>query len=347
MINSFHEMEGCSLQNEWSLNNMPVVFLENKWIKIGILMGRGSDIFEFTHKKENINLLLKLDKPIHNPREYISQRRDTLNQFEDYYYGGWQEILPNSQPLNYRGASLGQHGEVWLNSWQYSILKNTNEEVSVKCWYRPLRIPLYVEKILTIKFDEPTLFIEEVLTNEASTTVSYMWGHHIAFGLPFLTHGAIVSTNARSFEAEPAMPAKRRFKSGETYDWPMVMDLNNQQTDAQIVPKAGDFPYSELAYLSDFEENAFYTLSDADKKITFRLDWERDNFPYIWFWQERYGILDAPWWGKAYSIALEPWTNKWSANPEKDIEMGLWPSLEPQESRKTSLKATILLNDKY
>jgi hypothetical protein len=27
--------------------------------------------------------------------------------------------------------------------------------------------------------------------------------------------------------------------------------------------------------------------------------------------------------------------------------MGLWPSLEPQESRKTSLKATILLNDKY
>jgi hypothetical protein len=49
-------MEGCSLQNEWSLNNMPVVFLENKWIKIGILMGRGSDIFEFTHKKENINL---------------------------------------------------------------------------------------------------------------------------------------------------------------------------------------------------------------------------------------------------------------------------------------------------
>jgi hypothetical protein len=63
-----------------------------------------------------------------------------------------------------------------------------------------------------------------------------MWGHHIAFGLPFLTHGAIVSTNAKSFEAEPAMPAKRRFKSGETYDWPMVMDVNNQQTDAQMVP---------------------------------------------------------------------------------------------------------------
>ena len=341
MSSSFHQEAGCKLQTDWLLNNMPVVFLENKWLKIGILMGRGSDIFEFTYKKESLNLMLRLDKPIHNPREYISQRRDTLNQFEDYYYGGWQEILPNSQPFMYRGASLGQHGEVWLNAWQYAILKNTDSEISIKCWNRPLRVPLLIEKILTIKKGEPTLFIEEVLTNESAVDFSYMWGHHIAFGLPFLQNGSLITTNAQHFEAEPLMPEKRRFLPGKQFSWPLGMDLEGNLSDASQVPPANDFPYSELLYLSGFQNNAYYIISDAEKKVSFRLDWNEDDFPYIWFWQERYGIQDAPWWGKTYSIALEPWTNKWSATPEVDMVKHHWPVLKPFESKTTSLKASV------
>ena len=45
--------------------------------------------------------------------------------------------------------------------------------------------------------------------------------------------------------------------------------------------------------------------------------------------------------GKTYSIALEPWTNKWSATPEVDMVKHHWPVLKPFESKTTSLKASV------
>ena len=154
---------------------MKVVFMENEYLKIGILVDRGSDIFHFEFKPVQMNLLLKLDKDIHNPSEMFSQMRNTGSQFEDYYYGGWQEILPNSAPINLRGAELGQHGEVSLIPWKYSIVTNTPEEVALKVWTRPLRMPLLLEKTLIIKKGETSLIIDEKLRNESTSPLNIMW----------------------------------------------------------------------------------------------------------------------------------------------------------------------------
>lgn len=139
--------QDCSVTDDWSLKGMKVVYLENAFLRIGILADRGSDIFEFKYKPLDLDFLLRLDKGIQNPAQVFSQMRDTHNQSEDYYYGGWQEILPNSPSFNYRGASLGLHGEVSLIPWKYAIVKNTAEEVAVKFWTRPLRMPLLIEKL--------------------------------------------------------------------------------------------------------------------------------------------------------------------------------------------------------
>src|SRR5210317_55681 len=105
--NLFNEGK-CKLSDEWSINDMKVIWMENDFLKIGILAGRGSDIFEFRYKPLNLDFMLRLKKGIRNPQKDFSQMRHTPNQFEDYYYGGWQEILPNSPGFNYRGAELGQ-----------------------------------------------------------------------------------------------------------------------------------------------------------------------------------------------------------------------------------------------
>ena len=86
---------------------MRVVFMENEFLKIGILAGRGSDIFQFVYKPVGIDLMLRLDKDILNPQEVFSQMRNTKNQFEDYYYGGWQEVLPDSRPQIITGQNWG------------------------------------------------------------------------------------------------------------------------------------------------------------------------------------------------------------------------------------------------
>jgi len=321
---------------------MQVTWLENDFLKIGILVGRGSDIFEFRYKPLDLNFMLKLEKDIHNPREVMSQIRDTANQLEDYYYGGWQEILPNSLAGDYRGAMLGQHGEVWMLPWKHAIIKNTEEEVSIKLWTRPLRVPLLIEKVLTIKKGTATLFIQEELTNESAVDLDIMWGHHIAFGLPFLTDGGFIDTNATMIEAEKSMPKNRRFKSDRAYEWPEITGLDDGPLDARLIPAEDDTPYSELAYLSGFEKKAYYTLFDREKKLGFGVEWDSDIFKYLWYWQERYATKDAPWWGSAYAVALEPWTTKHPSDPSKAIASGQYLRIGSRATIASEMRASVI-----
>lgn len=330
----------CSISDDWTYKGMQAVWMENDHLRIGILAGRGSDIFEFYYKPAGIDFMLRLSKGIINPRHHFSQIRDTPNQMEDYYYGGWQEALPNSPTFNYRGASLGQHGEVWMIPWKCAVVKDGPEEVAVKLWASPLRVPVYIEKTLTLRAGQPTLFIDERLSNTSRTHLDIMWGHHIAFGLPFLREGGRLTANARTMVAEPAMPAHRRFIPGVETDWPRAQNIDGQWEDASLIPPEAATPYSDLAYLSGFKEKAYYAIRNEEKNIGFAVRWDGTLFRHLWYWQERYATQDAPWWGSAYAIGLEPWTSRYPADPEQAIESGDWLRLEAGQVLSTSLEAS-------
>lgn len=330
----------CTISDDWTYKGMPVVWMENDYLRIGILAGRGSDIFEFRYKPKDVDFMLRLAKGILNPNIDFSQQRGTDNQFEDYYYGGWQEILPNSPAFNYRGASLGQHGEISLTPWKFAIIENSPEKVSVKLWTRPLRVPILIEKTLTLEAGKATLFIDEKLTNEAGTHLDIVWGQHIAFGLPFLKEGAKITTNARTFYAEPLMPPNRYFQPGTETVFPHAIQVNGDNTDARIVPPESAAPFSEMAYCYDFDEKAYYTLKNEVKDVGFAISWDARIFKYLWYWLERYGTQGAPWWGNTYAVALEPWTNRWRPNPQEGIDAGEWLRLEAGEVVETKLEAT-------
>lgn len=330
----------CTISDDWTYRGMNVVWMENDYLRIGILAGRGGDIFEFRYKPKDVDFLLRLPKGILNPNVDFSQMRDTPNQFEDYYYGGWQEILPNSPGFKYRGASLGQHGEVSLTPWKHAILENTPEKVSVKLWARPLRMPILIEKTLALEAGKATLFIDEKLTNESRTHLDIAWGQHIAFGLPFLQEGAKITTNARRFLAEPLMPPQRRFQPGIELDFPKALNINGLEDDASLIPPEPATPYSDLAYLSGFDDKAFYALKNETKDVGFALRWDARIFGHVWYWTERYATRDAPWWGNTYAIALEPWTMRWRPDPEQAIADGEWLRLEAGEIIETKLEAS-------
>lgn len=334
----------CRISDDWTYHQMKVVWMENDFLRIGILVGRGSDIFEFNYKPRNLNFLLRLEKDIHNPGLIVSQIRDTNNQMEDYYYGGWQEVLPNSAPGIYRNASLGQHGEVWMIPWKYAILENGPDRVALKCWTRPLRVPLLIEKTLTLQSDSSSLLIQESLTNEGKTDLDIMWGHHIAFGLPFLKEGGQIQTNAKNIVAEKNMPEPRMFLPEKVYEWPVAHNINGDEINAGVIPPEEETPYSELAYLSGFEKEAFYSISNQKKDLSFRVDWDPEIFKYLWYWQERYATREAPWWGNTYAIALEPWTTKHPADPMESIARGEFLKIKSGSPIKTEIRATVIDN---
>ena len=334
--------QDCSVTDDWSLKGMKVVYLENAFLRIGILADRGSDIFEFKYKPLDLDFLLRLDKGIQNPAQIFSQMRDTHNQSEDYYYGGWQEILPNSPSFNYRGASLGLHGEVSLIPWKYAIVKNTAEEVAVKFWTRPLRMPLLIEKTLSLEKNSAQLKITEQITNESGTQLDIMWGHHIAFGLPFLKEGAKIETNAKTMEVHDDIVAPRRYKAGKTYNWPQAEDPTGKAFDASLIPDTSAPAYRDLSFLSNFESathKAHYTITNAQQKVGFKVNWDANLFKCLWLWQERNASQDFPWWGKCYTVALEPWTSKYTNEPDKAIQNGEWLSIKAGEVISTSLSA--------
>jgi hypothetical protein len=334
--------QDCSVTDDWSLKGMKVVYLENAFLRIGILADRGSDIFEFKYKPLDLDFLLRLDKGIQNPAQVFTQMRDTHNQSEDYYYGGWQEILPNSPSFNYRGASLGLHGEVSLIPWKYAIVKNTAEEVAVKFWTRPLRMPLLIEKTLSLEKNSAQLKITEQLTNESGTQLDIMWGHHIAFGLPFLNEGASIDTNAKTMEVHHDIVAPRRYKAGKTYNWPQAEDPTGKAFDASVIPDTSAPAYRDLSFLSNFDSTtnkAHYTITNAQQKVGFKVNWDANLFKCLWLWQERNASQDFPWWGKCYTVALEPWTSKYTNEPDKAIQNGEWLSIKAGEVISTSLSA--------
>ena len=334
----------CHISDDWSYRNMRAIWMENDFLKIGILADRGSDIFEFRYKPLDLDFMLRLSKGILNPQQDFSQMRDTTNQFEDYYYGGWQEILPNSPAFNYRGASLGQHGEVSLTPWKYSILEKGTDRIAVKMWTKPLRMPVRIEKTLSLSYDQPTLFIEEKLINESRTDLDIVWGHHIAFGLPFLKDGGQVETNAKKIISEPAMPDHRRFKPGMETNWPECISFKGKKDKADAIPAAGKNPYSELSYLSGFGNQGRYTLRNSNIKVGFQVNWDARLFKYLWFWQERYATQDAPWWGDVYAVGLEPWTSMWRPDPQEAIKNGEWLKLKPGKPVETKLNASVVEN---
>ena len=334
----------CLLTEE-NINGMRAIFLENKLLRIGILVDRGSDIFEFTYKPGQIDFLLRLKKGIKNPLVDFSQIRNTKSQFEDYYYGGWQVCLPNSPAFNYRGAELGQHGEVSLIPWSFELMERQSSIIKIRCTAEVLRVPLKIERVFILKEDSAELIIEETLTNTSSTDLDIMWGQHIAFGEEFLSDGARIYTSAASMKTEHQMPDNHMFKRGLAYAWPMAQDKLGNEIDASVILPKDNGVFSDLCYLEGFDSKAFFAVRNEKRNIGFSLSWDGDLFSTLWYWQERNATKDFPWWGDCFTAALEPWTSPWTSDPLNAIKREEWKKIRAGEIIFTCLVAKAFENE--
>ena len=158
------------------------VVLENAKLRVTVLAGKGTDVVEFNYKP------LDLDFAPISPGGVRVPRTDAGDAFMSHYPGGWQEVLPNGgAPSSHAGASYGQHGEISLVPWDHAIERDDPEGVTVAFEIALRTVPLRLTKRLSLDREHPALRVEETLVNESGVPVDAMWGHHIAFGPPFLS----------------------------------------------------------------------------------------------------------------------------------------------------------------
>jgi hypothetical protein len=332
---------GCHISDEWTYKGLRTVVLENHWLRVVVLADRGSDIIEFRYKPYDVDFLLRRPRGIRAPQD---GSLDPLGETAliDYYSGGWNEILPNGgAPSHYKGAALGQHGEISLIPWRCAITADSLTRVAVTLSVRPYRIPFTLEKTLTLESGKAALFIEERLTNEAGEPLHCMWGHHIAFGNPFLQQGATIHAPVGRILAHESMPGyePRRFVPGSDSPWPHAQAVAGGTLDASRVPAYGEEHAQEIAYLTDLTDG-WYAITNVAHHVGFGLNFDKDLYRYIWYWQQLGDVAGGyPWWKRLHTMALEPWSSYPTNGLAEAVENGTALLLQPNEIIETRLCA--------
>ncbi len=285
---------GCRLLTGVVLHGYDAVLMENRRLAIWVLPGKGSDIVQFLYKPRDVDVTWST---VWGLRQNAGVSRDFVGQYE----GGWQEIFPNGgMPSDYQGARLGQHDEVARLPWQWRVVEDTASRVSIRLTVELVKTPFRLEKLLTLE-SESGLLISETVTNLSSTVQSAMWGHHLAFGPPFLSSNTQIETTARTVIVTDEPIAPRRYRAG-SYSWPWVLGVEGSRHDLSRVPKRDGT--RDIVYLTDFDTGG-YRLFDPDCGLAFSASWDAHVLPYCWYWQEL-GASGYPWYGRHYNIGLEP-----------------------------------------
>jgi hypothetical protein len=316
---------GCRVSDEWQIRGLRAAVLENELVRVTVLLDRGAEIVELRHKPTDIDPLLRLPVPIHDPARSIMSIAGGVGSYMDMYLGGWQEIAPSGGPSNtHQGVEYGQHGEVSLLPWQSVVLEDTPERVTLRCTVRGVRSPIRIERDMTIERGRAALLLRETMYNDAGEAFDTMWGHHIAYGLPFLQHGARIHTSAAQVLTHDVMPGftPRRAQVDITAPWPVVPGADGQPLDLSVVPAVAEAQGRELAYLTDYPDAAWYTVYSDAHHLGVAVTWDAQVFRHVWLWQELAWAKGFPWWGRSYAVALEPWSSYPSSGLAEAVAKG-------------------------
>ena len=296
---------GCRV-TEYLYRGLRTVTLENELIRVTLLADKGSDIIEFLHKPTDTDFMWRSPHGVRNPATFVPTVARPEGAFLDYYPGGWQECLPTGGvAATYAGTHFGVHGEFALMPWEYRLVEDTPERVTLLLQARSYRSPIFVEKWLTLRSGRPVLQIRERLVNEGQEATEIVWGHHPAFGPPFLDDSCVVDLPGARVITTDVQP-NHRYQPGEGYQWPYVPGRDGQLIDMSMIPPP-EVRTHDTVFLSDLEAG-WYALTNRQRGVGFGMAWPTDVFSAIWFWQVYGGAWGSPWFGRTYNIALEPWT---------------------------------------
>jgi len=308
--------EGPTIDTDWAYRGVDAAILENDCLRIVLLPGKGSDIIEFRDKRRDVNVLFDPSWEWTPPADRQVPAEDVTTWQTDHYPGGWQLNLPIAgYGAEIDGSRYGLHGESALVSWDATTLRDDEEAVTLGLETDLVRYPFTVEREVTLTAGEPTLRIEETVTNVGEVDLEYIWQQHVALGPPLVGPGARLDVPATRGRVEDYGDgqANSRLESSASFDWPEA-----PRNDGGTVDLATDFPerdaeIHDVAFATDLDAG-WYALTNAELDLGFALTYPTDPFECLWYWQPFGGYPDAPFYKRNYNVGLEPTTAYPSGN---------------------------------
>jgi galactose mutarotase-like enzyme len=316
------------------------VVLENEWLSVTVLPEKGADIYRLVYKPKDVDVLWKAPWGLKPPASGVPSAATSEEAWLEHYEGGWQEIFPNGgDACVYKGCHLNFHGEASTLPWE-PVIQETRTAATARFAVTLYRSPFRLERSMTVEAGKPVLHITEKLTSRAEEPVHFMWGHHPAFGAPFLDGDCVIRLPGATFEAHSVEIAPTsRIAAGTVAPWPRIPGKQGI-VDLSIVPPPSE-RHCEFGYLRDLAAG-WYAIASRKHDFSFGLSWPLETFPYLWFWQELRGSFGYPWYGGCYVMAIEPFSSIPGTGLENAIRSGTAPVLEPGQSIGIELAAVFV-----
>jgi hypothetical protein len=294
---------GCRV-TEFVYQGYRCVAIENEKLRVSIAADKGTDIYEFLYKPRDVDFLWRSWAGMRAPYTPSSPR--AAGAFMDYYEGGWQELFPNCGGVSvHQGAEVGQHGEVALLPWSYIIIENQPDRVEVRFEVRTVRTPFHLVKSISLSRNEAVLRIREKVTNEGGQEVDFTWGHHPAFGWPFINDQCRVYVPECLIRTYTDFnPVTSRLKPDQMSRWPIALASDGGRVDLSKIP-GPDVATHDMVFLEELSDG-WYAVVNQSSGVGFGFRYPAEVFKVLWYWQVYRGGRDYPWWGATYNMALEP-----------------------------------------
>jgi galactose mutarotase-like enzyme len=130
------------------------------------------------------------------------------------------------------------------------------------------------------------------VTNLCGIPIDFMWGHHPYYCKPVLGRSSRILAPAGTALDGQFQPT----------GWPM-----HGGTDLSLCPPEGAGT-SEMFYLAGLAAG-WYALVNPEARLGLAMAWDTAVFPYVWIWREANKSMDYPYFGGAYTVAIEPFSS--------------------------------------
>lgn len=314
------------------------LIIENEKIRITILLDKGTEIIEFNFKASDTDFIWRSPQGLSCLKKIQYVKKDD-HILTDGYTGGWFECFPSlGEPCNYKGANIPHYGEVCYLPWEYTVLKDEPGEVSLKCLVKTTKTPYSIEKIFTVKSGEPTLYIEESISNTGGVDLHYQWGYHPNLGSNIIDGDSFIDMPTGEVQVQYASPDSR-FIEGTEGVWPYLKGKDGVEIDLRCIQPENS-GIDEVLNIKNLQGGRT-TVFNPKKNLGFELSWDLKAFPHNSIWQVCNGDNGYPRYGKTYVLGFMPRNDsEWGL--EKSARSGLCPIIRPGETKTAWLKATVV-----
>ncbi|MBO0862342.1 MAG: DUF5107 domain-containing protein [Chloracidobacterium sp.] len=276
------------VDTNWRYRDFQVISLENKYLRLDIFPELGANIYNVIDKPSDHNFLW------HNPR-VIPHKVPFGGNYDDNFYGGWDDIFPNDPPEQFDAETYPDHGEIWCQPWNYEITEQTSQRCAVRFWVYGRVTQSLVEKWVSLEKNERRIGLRYRFTNLGQKPQSYLWKLHPAL---FVNERHRIDLPAKSAELGPCL-SRPRGQEGQVYEWPFLTSGNQRHEISQALPI--DSQVAEMHFATELNQG-WCALTDTETKLGFGLAFDKEVFSTVWLFMTYGG------WRGLNTVILEPST---------------------------------------